>query len=74
MNWDKLGNWDRSGKSWEKNYSLTVSKTPIVLKAVWDRGVTVATDEARNERGTPQHVCHRANVEAGQARVAGRVI
>ena len=51
-----------------------VSKTPIVLEAVWDRGVTVAADEARNERGAPQHVCHRANVEAGQARVAGRVI
>ena len=51
-----------------------VSKTPIVLEAVWDRGVTVAANEARNERGAPQHVCHRANVEAGQARVAGRVI
>ena len=51
-----------------------VSKTLIVLEAVWDRGVTVASDEARNERGAHQHVCRRANVEAGQARVAGRVI
>ncbi len=41
---------------------------------MWDRGVTVAADEAKNEWGAPQHVCHRANVEAGQARVAGRVI
>ena len=51
-----------------------VSKTPVVLEAVWDSGVPIAADEARNEGGTPQHVCHRANVEAGQARVAGRVI
>ena len=41
------------------------SKTPIVLEAVWNRGVTVAADETRNEGGTPQHVRHRANVEAG---------
>jgi hypothetical protein len=39
-----------------------VSNTPIVLEAVWDSAVTVAADEARNEG------------EAGQARVAGRVI
>jgi hypothetical protein len=50
-----------------------VSNTPIVLEAVWDSGVTVAADEARNEGGVPQHVGHRADVEAGQARVAGRV-
>ena len=37
-----------------------VSKTRIVLEAVWDRGVTVAVDEARNERGVPQHVPERA--------------
>ncbi len=49
-------------------------KTLIVLEAVWVRGVTVTADEARNERGAPQHVCHRANVETGQARVAGKVI
>ena len=48
-----------------------VSKTTIVLEAVWDRGVTVAADAARNERGAPQHVCRRANAKAGQARVAG---
>ncbi len=28
-----------------------VSKMLIVLEAVWDRGVTVAADETRNERG-----------------------
>ena len=42
------------------------SKTPIVLEAVWNRGVTVAADETRNEGGAPQHVRHRANVEAGK--------
>jgi hypothetical protein len=51
-----------------------VSKKLIVLEAVWDRGVPVAADEAQNEGGVPQHVCHRANLEAGQARIAGRVI
>jgi hypothetical protein len=51
-----------------------VSKTLIVLEAVWDRGVTVASDVARNERGAHKHVCRRAKVETGQARVAGRVI
>jgi hypothetical protein len=30
-----------------------VSKTPIVLEAVWDSGVTVAADEARNEGAHP---------------------
>jgi hypothetical protein len=52
------------------------SKTPMVLEAVWNRGVTVATDEARNEGSAPQHVRNRADVEAGQVRVqvAGRVI
>ncbi len=50
------------------------SKTLIVLEAVWNRGVTVASDETQNEGGQPQHVCHRADVEAGQALVAGRVI
>ncbi len=28
-----------------------VSNTPIILEAVWDSGVTVATDEERNEGG-----------------------
>jgi hypothetical protein len=51
-----------------------VSKTPIVLEAVWDNGVTVAADEALNEEGAPKHVGRRAVVEAGQVRVAGRVI
>ena len=41
------------------------SKIPIVLEAVWNRVVTVAADETLNEGGTPQHVCHRADVEAG---------
>ncbi len=50
------------------------SKTLIVLEAVWNRGVTVAADKIRNEGGAPQHVRDRADVEAGQARVAGRVI
>ncbi len=44
-----------------------MSNSLIVLEAVWDGGVTVAADEARNEG-------HRADVEAGQARVAGRII
>jgi hypothetical protein len=43
------------------------SKTPIVLEAVWNRGVTVAADEARYEGGAPQQVSDRADVEAGQA-------
>ncbi len=50
------------------------SKTPVVLEAVWNSGVTVAADETRNEGGAPQNVSHRADVEAGQALVAGRVI
>ena len=50
------------------------SKTPIVLEAVRNRGVSVAADETRNEGGAPQHVCNRADEEAGLARVAGRVI
>jgi hypothetical protein len=36
--------------------------------------VTVASDEARNEGGAPQHVGRRANVEVGQAQVASRFI
>jgi hypothetical protein len=51
-----------------------VSNTPIVLEVVWDSGVTVASNEAQTEGGAPQHVGHRADVEAGQALVAGRVI
>ena len=49
------------------------SKTRIVLEAMWNRGVTVAADETRNEGGEPQHwhVLHRADLEAGQALVAG---
>ncbi len=47
------------------------SKNPIVLEAVWNSGVTVAADETRNEGGVPQHIRHRADVEAGQALVAG---
>ncbi len=46
----------------------------LVSPAVWNRGVTVAADETRNEGGAPQHFRSRANVEAGQALVAGRVI
>jgi hypothetical protein len=44
-----------------------------VLEAVWDSGVTVAADEARNKGGAPQHVGHRADVEAGQARVGAEI-
>ena len=47
------------------------SKALIVLKAMWNRGVTIAANEARNEGSSPQHVRHRADVEAGQTRVAG---
>ncbi len=36
--------------------------------------MTIAADETQNEGGAPQHVGERAGVEAGQARVAGRVI
>ncbi len=43
------------------------SKTPIFLEAVWNRGVTVAAYETRNEGGAPQHICHRVDIEAGQA-------
>ncbi len=42
------------------------SKTLIVFEAVWNRGVTVAAYEARNEWGAPQHVRDRTDVEAGQ--------
>ncbi len=48
------------------------SKTLIVFEAVWNRGVTVAADEARNEGGAPQHVRDRTDVEAGQARSSAR--
>jgi hypothetical protein len=51
-----------------------ISKTLIDLEAVWNRGVTVSTDEALNERGASKHVGHGADVEAGQVRVAGLVI
>ncbi len=42
-----------------------VSNTPTVLEAVWDSGLTVATDEARDEGGAPQHIGHQADVQAG---------
>ncbi len=53
--------------------SRGASKTQIVLEAMWNRG---ASNEALNEGCSPQHVCHRAawDVEAGQTRVAGRVV
>jgi hypothetical protein len=44
----------------------------IVPEAVWNRGLTVAANKARNEGGKPKHVGHGADVKAGQARVAGR--
>ena len=47
------------------------SKARIVLEPMWNCGVTVAANEAQNEGRSPQHVCHRADVEAGQTRVAG---
>jgi hypothetical protein len=55
------------------------SKTqmPIVLEAVQNHGVTamgVTADETRNEGGTPKHLRDRADEEAGQVQVAGRVI
>jgi hypothetical protein len=46
----------------------------IVLEVVWNSGVTVATDETHNEGGAPQNVHYRADVEAGQVRVAGQVL
>jgi hypothetical protein len=53
---------------------LTSLETLIVLEAVWDSGVTVAADKALNEGGALQHICHRADVYAGQALVACLVI
>jgi hypothetical protein len=47
---------------------------PIVLEVLWDSGVTVAADVAQNKGAVPQHVGHRADVEAGQAWVPGQVI
>jgi hypothetical protein len=47
----------------------SVSNTWIVLEVVWG-----STNEAQNEGVAPQHIGHRADVEAGQAQVAGRVI
>ncbi len=43
-------------------FSRGASKTPIVLEAVWNCGMTVASDETQNE-----HVSYRADVEAGLA-------
>ena len=51
-----------------------ISKARIVPEAVWNCRVTVAADEARNEGGAPKYVGHGADVEAGQAWVAGRII
>jgi hypothetical protein len=47
--------------------SSGASKMPIVLEAVWNGGLTVAADETLNEGVAPKHVCHSADVEAGQA-------
>jgi hypothetical protein len=33
------------------------SKTQSVLEAVWNHGVTVASNETRNEVGAPKHIC-----------------
>ena len=44
-----------------------MSKTPMVLEAVWNSRVTVSAGEARNERGASKHVFHWADLEAGQA-------
>jgi hypothetical protein len=46
----------------------------IVLKAVWNSGVTVAANETLDEVGAPQNDCYRTDVEAEQALVAGLVI
>ncbi len=40
------------------------SNTLIVLEVEWDSGVTVVSDEARNEGGAPLHVGHRADATA----------
>ena len=55
--------------------STEASKMQIVLEAMWNSRVTVqvAADEALNEGCSPQHVCHWADVGAGQTQVAGRV-
>jgi hypothetical protein len=37
-------------------------------------GVDVAANEAWNQGCSPQNICHWADVEAGQLRVAGRVV
>jgi hypothetical protein len=41
-----------------------VSKTPIVLEAVWDRGVPVAADEALNEGGSSMSMSERGSWSA----------
>jgi hypothetical protein len=51
-----------------------ISKARIVPEAVWNCRVTVAANEARNEGGVPKYVGHGADVEAGQAWVAGQII
>ncbi len=43
----------------------------VVLEAMWNIRVTVAADD---EGCSPQHFRHRADVEAGQKWVAGRVV
>jgi hypothetical protein len=50
------------------------STARIVPEAVWNCRVTVAADEARTEGGALKYVGHGADAEAGQVRVAGRII
>jgi hypothetical protein len=53
---------------------FNASKARIVPEAVWNYQVTVAADDALNEGGAPKYIGHGADVEVGQALVAGRII
>ncbi len=57
--------------------SLCVSwgapKTLIVLEGMRNSKMAVAVNKAWNQGCSPQDICHCANVEAGQPRVAGRI-
>jgi hypothetical protein len=49
------------------------SKTQLILEAMLNRGMAVASNEARNKRCMPQKVRQWADLKAGQQLVAGLV-
>ncbi len=45
-----------------------------VLEFVWNNLMRVAVDEAGDEGGSLQYICHVTDVQAGQTRVTGSVV